>query len=196
MRKIACLASLMLLAASLAGAGDREWLLQIGAGLCGADDLVFAGGGRSVTLGLATPARPWLLLGAEAAWQEFPARTGSTAWLAVYECDRSRVVAVTVDARIQLPVHSGLSPFAMIQTGAGRASVSEVRWIVEKSGTEPGRTGPIWITGAGCGVRLVPARDWPEFELGLRVGNWTSPTMPFESGHGVSNGQWRLACTF
>jgi hypothetical protein len=200
MRRAAWWASVLLLAASSATAGEREWVLQAGAGLSGAEDYVLVGG-RSLSLGLATPVRSWLVVEAKAAWHEFPAGTGTTDWNGVFQFDRSRVIAATLNSRFQIPVRSGLSPYAVLEAGAGGASLSEVRWIYELPRVSPGKSGLVWITGAGLGMRLVLPRAWPDFDASIRGGYWTSPSIVFRDGYGdeghrASYAELRLACAF
>lgn len=185
----------LLMAASLAAADDREWVVQAGAAVCGADDFVLVGG-RSIALGVATPVEPWLLVGAEGAWQEFRPGIGTTESNGVFNYDRSTVISGTLNARFQVPVHSGPSAYSLLEAGIGHASLSELRWVFETTGISPSRTGAFWITGAGLGLRFVLPRDWPELDASIRGGYWTSPSFEFQSGHRASYGQLRLACAF
>ena len=200
MRRAARWASVLLLAASVATAGEREWDMRAAAGRSGAEDYVLVGG-KSLILGLATPVRSWLVVEANAAWHEFPPGMGTTESNGVFEFDRSRVIAATLGSRFQIPVRSGLSPYAVFEVGAGGASLSEMRWSFESTGTRPGRAGLVWITGAGLGLRLVLPGAWPDFDASFRGGYWTSPSIVFrdgygEDGHQASYAELWLACAF
>lgn len=182
----------LLLAATATAAEPRAWELQAGTGPSEADVLQLSRG-HCWSLGIATPVRPGLWVGAGAEWHEFRSGRGSTMTLEPYVYERSRVVAGLANVRVQAPVRTGLVPYALVECGAGRASLADLRWTLNDPRTEPRRAGFVWVAGAGVGLRLALPPGWPELDASLRGGVWSSPVPLFRASHRTGYTALRLS---
>lgn len=171
----------LLLAASMsagaAGAADRGWIVQAGAGLAG-DALEFDfDGARSASLGVAAPLRPWFLLGLEAAVYDLGPRRYAIVWPGggSSSSDRSLMTSLAATFRLQVPVPSGPAPFVTLESGVGRLRLGDLHasggWP-PSSYVIPGETELVQASALGLGVRTVLPGSWPDVEGSLRYVRW------------------------
>ena len=75
---IAALLAMAVLGSNSAFGAEREWIVQAGGGVAGSSGLGI-GAGRSASVGIAAPLRPWFLLGARVNLIRYAGADGGTA---------------------------------------------------------------------------------------------------------------------
>jgi hypothetical protein len=188
----------MILGGGVARATERAWIVQASGGVAGSNSAgagsngLGAAGGRTASLGIAAPLRPWFLLGAQlGAFRFGRARGGTEIPEEVFASDPSDAVILSTTFRLQFPVRSGLAPFAIAESGLGWTRQGDVRRTNRYSD-------PIWTattrgqrrvglcSTAGLGLRAVLPGSWPDVETSIRYTSLSGSPI-------VELGEWRVA---
>ncbi len=156
-----------------AARAESDWVGQAGLGA-----IVPAGDsgldpGFSVSIFLARPVRPALLVGAEASWITLVPRNGYSFYFGPSPTtDDTHIATLTAMLRVQPPVHAGPAPFMAVEAGVARARTGDrhASRVPFGSGDGVSRGAVEWGSrlSAALGVRMVVPGGWPDLELSVR----------------------------
>jgi len=144
---------------------------EVGGGPVGAGDNWGAGLGGGCTVGLSTPMRPWVSVGAEMSLWVLVGPNGVTADEELIASERSSILALTAALRVMPGIRSGVCPFLVAEGGTARAHWG-AKYLFEDvfppSRTTPARNDVVPCCALGIGLRGTWPRPAPGFEICVR----------------------------